>query len=54
MHSKVASGWLGHSRADITLDLHSHVLAGMQADDAAARVDEAMVAAIKGRMKGVG
>jgi integrase len=48
VHPKVASERLGHSKVGITLDLYSHVLPGMQAD-AAARVDEALRAAVKDR-----
>jgi integrase len=43
-HIKVASERLGHSKVGITLDLHSHVLPGMQ-EDAAARIDAALRAA---------
>jgi integrase len=53
VHPKVASERLGHSKIGITLDLYSHVLPGMQAD-AAARVDDALRAAINGRPKDVG
>jgi integrase len=45
VHPKVASERLGHSRVSVTLDLYSHVLPGMQ-EDAAARVDEALKAAM--------
>ena len=45
VHPKVASERLGHSKVGITLDLYSHVIPGMQ-EDAAARVDEALQAAI--------
>lgn len=48
VHPKVASEQLGHSRVGITLDLYSHVLPGMQ-EDAAARVDEALRAALQKR-----
>jgi integrase len=48
VHPKVASERLGHSKVGITLDLYSHVLPGMQAD-AAARVDEALRAALNKR-----
>src|SRR5829696_3969827 len=48
VHPKVASERLGHSKVGITLDLYSHVLPGMQAD-AAARVDEALRAAVERR-----
>ncbi|RWD96012.1 MAG: hypothetical protein EOS40_34725 [Mesorhizobium sp.] len=34
VHPKVASDRLGHSTIGITLDLYSHVMAGMQADAA--------------------
>jgi integrase len=50
VHPKVASERLGHSKVGITLDLYSHVLPGMQAD-AAARVDDALQAAISRRPK---
>lgn len=45
VHPKVASERLGHSKVGITLDLYSHVMPGMQ-DEAAARVDEALRAAM--------
>jgi integrase len=48
VHPKVASERLGHSKVGITLDLYSHVLPGMQ-EDAAARVDEALRAAVNKR-----
>jgi len=48
-HPKVASERLGHSKVGITLDLYSHVLPGMQ-EDAAARVDGALQAALQKRM----
>jgi integrase len=48
VHPKVASERLGHSKVGITLDLYSHVLPGMQ-EDAAARVDDALRAALKKR-----
>jgi integrase len=48
VHPKVASERLGHSKVGITLDLYSHVLPGMQ-EDAAARVDEALRAAVNRR-----
>jgi integrase len=53
VHPKVASERLGHSRVGITLDLYSHVLPGMQ-EDAAARVDEALRAALERRAKKIG
>jgi integrase len=53
VHPKVASERLGHSKVGITLDLYSHVLPGMQ-EDAAARVDDALRAAINSRPKDVG
>jgi integrase len=49
VHPKVASERLGHSKIGITLDLYSHVIPGMQ-EDAAARVDEALRAAMQGEM----
>jgi integrase len=51
VHPKVASERLGHSKVGITLDLYSHVLPGMQAD-AAAKVDDALKAALQSRAKG--
>ena len=53
VHPKVASERLGHSKVGITLDLYSHVLPGMQAD-AAARVDDALKAAIARQKKTIG
>ena len=53
VHPKVASERLGHSKVGITLDLYSHVLAGMQ-EDAAARVDDALQAAITTRPRPFG
>jgi integrase len=53
VHPKVASERLGHSKIGITLDLYSHVLPGMQ-EDAVARVDDALRAAINKRPKDVG
>jgi integrase len=50
VHPKVASERLGHSKVGITLDLYSHVLPGMQ-EDAAARVDAALQAALQNRPK---
>jgi integrase len=50
VHPKVASERLGHSRVAVTLDLYSHVLPGMQ-EDAAARVDDALQAAMHQRKK---
>lgn len=51
VHPKVASERLGHSKVGITLDLYSHVLPGMQ-EDAAARVDDALRAALEKRAAG--
>ncbi len=48
VHPKVASERLEHSKVGITLDLYSHVLPGMQ-EDAAARVDDALRAALQKR-----
>ena len=48
IHPKIASEQLGHSKVGITLDLYSHVMPGMQ-EDAAARVDAALRAAMKQR-----
>jgi integrase len=53
VHPKIASERLGHSRVAVTLDLYSHVMPGMQAD-AAARVDEALQAAMQSRKKDIG
>ena len=53
VHPKVASERLGHSKVGITLDLYSHVIPGMQ-EDAAARVDEALQAAMRRSGKGEG
>jgi integrase len=53
VHPKVASERLGHSKIGITLDLYSHVLPGMQ-EDAVARVDDALRAAINSRSKDIG
>jgi integrase len=48
VHPKIASERLGHSRVGVTLDIYSHVIEGMQ-DEAVARVDAAMAAALKKR-----
>jgi integrase len=48
VHPKIASERLGHSKIGITLDLYSHVIPGMQ-EDAAARVDDALQAALQKR-----
>ncbi|MHC2371296.1 integrase [Bradyrhizobium diazoefficiens] len=53
VHPKVASERLGHSRVGITLDLYSHVIPGMQ-ENAAADLDRAMKAAIRGIEKTIG
>lgn len=53
VHPKVASERLGHSRVGITLDLYSHVIPGMQ-ENAAAELDRAMKAAIRGIEKTIG
>src|ERR1700691_954410 len=53
IHPKVASEHLGHSNVGITLDLYSHVMPGMQ-EDAAARVDDALRAAMNSRKKPIG
>lgn len=50
VHPKIASERLGHSKVGITLDLYSHVMPGMQAD-AAAKVDDALKAALQSRAK---
>ncbi len=44
VHPKIASERLGHSKVNITLDLYSHVMPGMQ-EDAAAKMDAALKAA---------
>ncbi|WP_281040967.1 tyrosine-type recombinase/integrase [Rhizobium sp. BK068] len=46
VHPKIASERLGHSTIGITLDLYSHVMAGMQAN-AAEQVDAAIKAVKK-------
>jgi integrase len=51
VHPKIASERLGHSKVGITLDLYSHVMPGMQ-EDAAARVDDVLRAALQGRKPG--
>jgi len=48
VHPKIASERLGHCKVGSTLDLHSHVLAGMQ-EDAPAKVDAALKAALNKR-----
>jgi integrase len=48
VHPKIAQERLGHSSISVTLDLYSHVMPGMQ-EDAAARVDAAMEAALQKR-----
>ena len=48
VHPKIASERLGHSKIGITLDLYSHVIPGMQ-EDAAARIDDALQAALQKR-----
>jgi integrase len=53
VHPKIASERLGHSKVGITLDLYSHVMPGMQ-EDAVARVDGALQAAIKSRGDKIG
>lgn len=53
VHPKVAAERLGHSRVAVTLDLYSHVMPGMQAD-AAARVDDALRAAMASGPKKIG
>ncbi len=53
VHPKVASERLGHSKVGITLDLYSHVLAGMQ-EDAVLRVDAAFQIAEKKRAEEIG
>jgi integrase len=52
IHPKMASERLGQSKIGITLDLYSHVLPGMQ-EDAAERVDAALLAAINRRSKDI-
>ena len=53
VHPKIASERLGHSKVGITLDLYSHVMPGMQ-EDAVARVDDALKAAIQSRRDKIG
>jgi len=53
VHPKIASERLGHSRVGITLDLYSHVMAGLQ-ENAVALVDDAMAKALQKRSEGVG
>jgi len=53
VHPKIAAERLGHSRVAVTLDLYSHVMPGMQAD-AAARVDDALRAAMASSPKKIG
>ncbi|QKC99726.1 integrase [Mesorhizobium sp. NZP2298] len=50
-HPKTAGERLGHPNIGITLDLHSDVMPGMQAD-AAEQVDVALQAAISSERKG--
>jgi len=47
-HPKVARRRCGRSSVGITIDLHGHVMAGMQAD-AAEQVDAAIRGAVKPR-----
>jgi integrase len=48
VHPKIAQERLGHSSIDVTMDLYSHTMPGMQAE-AADRVDAALRAALKRR-----
>jgi integrase len=48
VHPKIVQERLGHATIAMTIDLYSHVMPGMQAD-AAARVDDALRAALKNR-----
>ena len=50
VHPKIVSERLGHSSIGLTLDTYSHVLPGMQ-EDAAAKVDSALVKAFRNRPK---
>ncbi|MGZ4987001.1 MAG: tyrosine-type recombinase/integrase [Limisphaerales bacterium] len=50
VHPKIASERLGHSKIEITLDLYSHVLPGMQ-EDAVAKLDAALKAAMAGKIR---
>jgi integrase len=52
IHPKIVSERLGHSKIGIRLDLYSHVMPNMQ-EDAAARIDEALLAAINRRSAGL-
>jgi integrase len=53
VHPKIASERLGHSRVGITLDLYSHVVAGLQ-ESAVALVDDAMAKALQKRSETLG
>ncbi|MEE9598041.1 MAG: tyrosine-type recombinase/integrase, partial [Acidiferrobacterales bacterium] len=46
VHMKIASERLGHSSINITMDLYSHLLDGMD-DEAANKIDQALRAAMK-------
>ncbi len=48
VHMKIASERLGHSSINITMDLYSHLLDGMD-DEAANKIDQALRAAMKKR-----
>ena len=48
IHPKIAQESLGHSSIQITLDLYSHVIEGMQ-EEAAAAVDDALGEALNRR-----
>jgi integrase len=48
VHPKVASERMGHSRVGVTLDIYSHVVAGMQSE-AVSLVDAAMTEALQKR-----
>ena len=50
IHPKIASERLGHSKVGITLDLYSHVLPGMQEEEAI-KVDTLISAALLHREK---
>jgi hypothetical protein len=53
VHSTLATERIGHRKVGVTFDLCGHILPGTQ-QDAAARVDAALQAAINRRTKSVG
>jgi integrase len=50
---KVVQEWLGHSTIAITMDIYSHILEGMQEDDAET-VDAVLQAALTKRPREIG